>query len=118
MRLRRALLTLASALTLALSVSTSAYAEAAGNFSYYKDDGGVLTQGKLDDPSLNECVDVVDGETDQDYVYGVQNSTDAYADVYERLGCAGTETTLAPLSGRQPDTLHVRSVRFRPVPAE
>ncbi|GHF29175.1 hypothetical protein [Streptomyces morookaense] len=112
MRLRRALLTLASALTLALSVSTSAYAEATGNFSYFADDNGVAVQHKLDDPPLNECVDVADDETV--YVYKVQNTTDAYADVYENLTCGGTKTTLAPLSDEQPETLHIRSVRFRP----
>ncbi|MCC2274634.1 hypothetical protein LKL35_04155 [Streptomyces sp. ET3-23] len=116
MRLRRVLLTLASALTLALSVSTSAYAEATGHLFYYKNNKGDVTQNTLDAPSLNECVDVVDGDTE--YTYGVENKTDAYADVYEDVGCAGTKTTLKPLSDRQPDTLHVRSVRFRPKSTE
>ncbi|MFC9932270.1 hypothetical protein [Streptomyces sp. NPDC127190] len=111
MRLRRVLLTLASALTLSLAVPTSAYAEATGSFSYYEDSSGVAVQKVVDDPSLNECIDLsTDGAV---YAYGVQNTTDAYADVYEDSGCEGTETTLAPLSDQQPDSFHVRSVRFR-----
>ncbi|MER6029606.1 hypothetical protein [Streptomyces sp. NPDC001851] len=117
MRLRTALLSLASAVTLVLSVSASAHAGADGAFDYGFVQAGGHHAGTLEDPALNECVNVPELGSSTDsgtYADAPHNVTDAYADVYEGRDCEGTRTTLAPDAPGAPDTLHFRSVLFRP----
>ncbi|MGW3204205.1 hypothetical protein [Streptomyces sp. NPDC001135] len=116
MRLRTALLPLASAVTLVLSVSAPAHAGADGALDYGLVAGDGRHAGILEDPDLNQCVNVPELETSADsstYADAPHNRTNAYADVYEGRDCKGTRTTLSPYAPGSPDTLHFRSVLFR-----
>ncbi|MEU8031504.1 hypothetical protein AB0C13_23155 [Streptomyces sp. NPDC049099] len=117
MRLRTALLSLASAVTLVLSVSASARAGADGALDYGLVEAGGRHAGTLEDPDLNECINIPELGSSADsrtYADAPHNVTNAYADVYEERDCEGTRTTLAPDAPGSPDTLHFRSVLFRP----
>ncbi|MEU2715527.1 hypothetical protein [Streptomyces sp. NPDC007205] len=117
MRLRTALLSVASAVTLVLSVSASAHAGADGALDYGLVEEGGRHTGTLEDPALNDCINVPELGSSADsgtYADAPHNATNAYADVYEGRNCEGTRTTLAPGAPGSPDTLHFRSVLFRP----
>jgi len=115
MRLRTTLLSLASTVALVFSFSTSAHAEAMGDFSYqYRDGNGHRARGFITDPPLNECHAIPQSADTGEGVDDPQNDTDAYADLYEDLGCSGAKVvTLAPKSRPQTGDAF-QSVRFRP----
>ncbi|MGJ5756482.1 hypothetical protein [Streptomyces puniciscabiei] len=115
MRLRPALLALASAFTLAFSVSTSAHAatETGVAFSYHDRDGD--HSGHLEG-QVDNCIDIPELQASEtNYAFAPQNtSANAYVDVYEDLECKGTKTTLRPDQSRD-KSLQFRSVIFRPM---
>ncbi|GAA2709397.1 MULTISPECIES: hypothetical protein [Streptomyces] len=117
MRLRPALLALASAFVLVTSVATTAHADAEGGINYRYTQSGEATDPhtSLVEQPLNECIAIPDIENAETaYAYAAKNvSTNARAEIYPEDGCGGPKTVLAP-DEEAPDSVHFRTVKFVP----
>ncbi|MEU1672517.1 hypothetical protein ABZ752_10860 [Streptomyces roseifaciens] len=119
MRLRPALLALASALLLVTSVSTTAHADAEGgiNYRYTGSEQPSDPQVSLVEQPLNECIAIPEVEGNEtNYAYSAENvSTEAKAEIYSDDNCTGTRTVLPPHE-KAADSVHFRTVKFVPIP--
>ncbi|MEV0256987.1 hypothetical protein AB0H82_22350 [Streptomyces sp. NPDC050732] len=114
MRLRRSATAALGALTLALTVPTSASA-ADGQFRYtYLTDEGYEAVGFLNNPPSGECINLYGvGSNDLRPGYSPKNRTDATAVVFLNADCKGdTFFSLRPHTGGGSERLKVRSVVF------
>ncbi|MEV7420174.1 hypothetical protein [Streptomyces sp. NPDC089919] len=111
MRLRTSLAAALGALTLILTLPTSASA-ATGDFTYsYKGEDGIEHSAKLTNPADGECIDI-EGAEEQgaDPAYAPVNNTDRIATVYDENDCGGSYWVLNP--GRSKADFNVESVEF------
>ncbi|MEV7420176.1 hypothetical protein [Streptomyces sp. NPDC089919] len=111
MRLRNSVAAALGALTLVLTLPTSASA-AIGNFDYtYFNEAGQPRIGGLIDPAGEECINV-SGATDEKPAQGPKNLTNATATVFLDFDCEGdTYYVMNPLKILGPG-LKFRSVAF------
>ncbi|MFD9904900.1 hypothetical protein [Streptomyces sp. NPDC059063] len=117
MRLRPALLAVASALLLVTSVSTTAHADPAGGINYRYTGSGEPTdpQASLVEQPLHECIAIPEVQGVEDtYAYSAKNvGTESSAELYSDDNCTGTKTVLVP-DEEAGDSVHFRSVKFVP----
>ncbi|MFF4371096.1 hypothetical protein [Streptomyces sp. NPDC001594] len=114
MRLRHAALAAFGALSLVLTIPTSASA-AVGEFQYsYVGLDGRTHIGILFDPKSGECItlpEVADPNASSP-AHSPRNRTTSTATVFTDPECEGDWFTLRPLTGRGSDRLKLRSVAF------
>ncbi|MEU8837543.1 hypothetical protein AB0D97_00215 [Streptomyces roseus] len=114
MRLRRAAVAAFGALTLVLTIPTSASA-AIGEFNYtYVGLDGSPKLAVLLDPPSQECItlpEVADPNASSP-AHSPRNRTTSTATVFADPDCEGDYFTLRPLTGRGSERLKVRSVVF------
>ncbi|MBW5486741.1 hypothetical protein [Streptomyces bambusae] len=114
MRLRRATLAAFGALTLVLTLPTSASA-AFGEFQYtYTGLDGSPQVAVIEDPAGEECItlpEVADPGASSP-AHSPRNRTSATATVFTEPGCEGDWFTLRPVTGRGSERLGLRSVVF------
>ncbi|MET9399453.1 hypothetical protein [Kitasatospora sp. NPDC002965] len=110
MRLRTVAVAALGALTLLVTVPTSANA-ADGVFRYtYRADGSEH-RGELVDPRPEECVDVK-GATEEDAAYAPVNRTNGTAVAFLEFGCVGDVYRVLDPGASASRRLHFRSVLF------
>ncbi|MFE2874860.1 hypothetical protein ACFXG6_21465 [Streptomyces roseus] len=114
MRLRHAAVAAFGALTLVLTIPTSASA-AIGEFQYtYVGLDGSAKVGFLLDPPSQECItlpEVADPGASSP-AHSPRNRTTSTATVFTEPDCEGDYFTLRPLTGRGSERLKLRSVVF------
>ncbi|MYT21225.1 hypothetical protein GTW69_13135 [Streptomyces sp. SID7760] len=114
MRLRHAAVAAFGALTLVLTIPTSASATI-GEFQYtYVGLDGKAKVGILLDPPSGECItlpEVADPNASAP-AHSPRNRTTSTATVFTEPECEGDYFTLKPLTGRGSDQLKLRSVAF------
>lgn len=114
MRLRHAALAAFGALSLVLTIPTSASA-AVGEFQYsFVGLDGRTHTGILLDPTSGECInlhEVADPDASSP-AHSPRNRTTSTATVFTDVDCEGDHFTLRPLTGRGTAQLKLRSVAF------
>ncbi|MGO1052515.1 hypothetical protein [Crossiella sp. CA198] len=113
MRLRAALLAVASVCALGLALPGTASA-AVGDFTYrYYDENEELQVGSLVDPPSGECIEIPEiADWDVD-AFRPRNDTDSTAVVFTDDNCESDRYfSLRPFGGKGSDRLKLRSVTF------
>ncbi|MFI1385600.1 hypothetical protein [Embleya sp. NPDC020886] len=114
MRFRSSMVAVVGALTLVVTLPTSAGA-ATGEFSYkYTGLNGQPQEARLFDPPGRECIDLpeVADPGSSSPAHSPRNDTDATAGVFTEPGCKGDYFSLRPFGGQGSERLKLRSVIF------
>ncbi|WP_328608365.1 hypothetical protein OG943_04365 [Amycolatopsis sp. NBC_00345] len=113
MRVRTALLVVASVCSFGVAVPAVASA-AEGDFTYrYYDEDGMIQSGALADPPSGVCLDIPEVIDFYDqHAFRPHNKTDSSATVFKNGNCEGDAYYTLKAGGRASDRLLIRSVVF------
>ncbi|MCK2242614.1 MULTISPECIES: hypothetical protein [unclassified Crossiella] len=112
MRLRAALLAVASVCALGLAVPGTASA-AEGDFTYRYYEEGEIQSGALVDPPSGECVEIPEVADFEDvYAFRPHNKTRSTVTMFKESDCEGDAYYTLKPGGKATDRLKLRSVSF------